>query len=144
MNLNRIVTTQDDELLARSKVTSYYLGAGYRQVAGSGTLVFERGSKAGSLFSFKAVQWHSRVSVEIRTNAERLPAYHSLNLRADYQRRFGPVSLVAYLDILNVYGRENANGYEWDERRGVNIIEGLDEPLPTIGLRFEYSWTPGE
>jgi outer membrane receptor for ferrienterochelin and colicin len=86
-----------------------------------------------------------RYSKELtRTNAERLPAYHSLSLRADYQRRFGPVSLVAYLDILNVYGRENANGYEWDERRGVNIIEGLDEPLPTIGLRFEYSWTPGE
>ncbi len=77
------------------------------------------------------------------TNAERLPAYHSLSLRADYQRRFGPLSLVAYLDILNVYGRENANGYEWDERRGVNIIEGLDEPIPTIGIRFEYSWTPG-
>ena len=83
-----------------------------------------------------------RFSKELtRTNAERLPAYHALNLRADYQRRFGPVSLVAYLDILNVYGRENANGYEWDERRGVNIIEGLDEAIPTIGLRFEYSWT---
>jgi len=78
------------------------------------------------------------------TNAERLPAYHSLNLRADYQRRFGPVSLVAYLDIMNVYGRKNANGYEWDERRGVNIIDGLDEMLPTIGLRFEYSWTQGK
>jgi len=78
-----------------------------------------------------------------RTNAERLPDYHSLSLRTDYQRRFGPVSLVAYLDILNVYARENANGYEWDERRGVNIIEGLDEALPTIGLRFEYSWTAG-
>ena len=34
---------------------------------------------------------------------------------------------------LNVYGRENGDAYEWDERRGVNIIEGLDEPLPTIG-----------
>ncbi len=86
-----------------------------------------------------------RYSKELtHTNAERLPAYHSLNLRLDYQRRFGPLSLVAYLDILNVYGRENTNGYEWDERRGVNIIEGLDEALPTIGLRFEYSWTPGQ
>jgi outer membrane receptor for ferrienterochelin and colicin len=86
-----------------------------------------------------------RYSKELtRTNAERLPAYHSLSLRADYQRRFGPLSLVAYLDILNVYGRENANGYEWDERRGINIIEGLDEPLPTFGLRFEYSWTRDE
>ena len=45
---------------------------------------------------------------------------------------------------MNVYGRENTYGYEWDERRGVNVIEGLDEALPTIGLRFEYSWTPGE
>jgi hypothetical protein len=76
------------------------------------------------------------------TNAGRLPVYHSLSLRADYQRRFGPLSLVAYLDILNVYGRKNGDAYEWDERRGVNIVEGLDEPLPTIGLRFEYSWAP--
>jgi len=77
------------------------------------------------------------------TNADRLPVYHSLSLRADYQRRFGPLSLVAYLDILNLYGRKNGDAYEWDERRGVNIIEGLDEPLPTIGVRFEYSWTSG-
>jgi len=85
-----------------------------------------------------------RYSKELtRTNSERLPAYHSLSLRVDYQRRFGPLSLVAYLDILNVYGRENANGYERDERRGVNVIEGLDEPIPTIGIRFEYSWMPG-
>jgi len=27
---------------------------------------------------------------------------------------------------------------------GLNIIEGLDEPMPTIGLSFKYSWTPGE
>lgn len=64
--------------------------------------------------------------------------------------RFGHPSIHPFnrvgiqLCAMNVYGRENANGYEWDERRGVNIIEGLDEALPTIGLRFEYSWTPGE
>jgi hypothetical protein len=56
----------------------------------------------------------------------------------------GPLGLSAFLDILNVYGRENGNAYAWDERRGVNIIEGLDEPLPNIGLGVEYSWTPGE
>ncbi len=82
-----------------------------------------------------------RYSKELtQTNALRTPIYHSLSLRADYQRRFGPLSLVAYLDILNVYGRKNGDAYEWDERRGVNIVEGLDEPLPTLGLRFEYSW----
>ncbi len=77
------------------------------------------------------------------TNAGRLPVYHALSLRADYQRRFGPLSVVAYLDILNLYGRKNGDAYEWDERRGVNIVEGLDEPLPTLGLRFEYSWAQG-
>jgi outer membrane receptor for ferrienterochelin and colicin len=86
-----------------------------------------------------------RYSKELtRNNVDRLPVYHSLSLRADYQRRFGPLSLVAYLDILNVYGRKNGNAYEWDERRGINIVEGLDEMLPTIGLRFEYSWTQGK
>lgn len=86
-----------------------------------------------------------RYSKELtRTNAARLPDYHALSLRADYQRRFGPLSVVAYLDILNVYGRKNGDAYEWDERRGVNIVEGLDEPLPTLGLRFEYSWAQGQ
>jgi hypothetical protein len=67
-----------------------------------------------------------------------------------FEARFGHPSIHPFnrvgvqLCAMNVYGRENASGYEWDERRGVNIIEGLDEALPTIGLRFEYSWTPGE
>jgi hypothetical protein len=39
-------------------------------------------------------------------------------------------SCATYLDILNVYGRENGDAFGWDERRGVNIIERLDEPLP--------------
>lgn len=83
-----------------------------------------------------------RYSKEIvDTNSERMPAYHSLTLRADYRRRFGPVSLIAFLDVINVYGRQNGNSFEWDERRGVNIMEGLDEPLPIIGVKFEYSWT---
>jgi hypothetical protein len=74
-------------------------------------------------------------------NTERMPAYHALSLRADYRRRFGPLSLIAFLDVINVYGRENGNTYEWDERRGVDTMDGLDEPLPIIGLKFEYSWT---
>jgi hypothetical protein len=77
------------------------------------------------------------------TNTGRLPVYHSLSLRADYQRRFGPLSLVAYLDVLNVYSRKNGDAYDWNERRGVNTLGGLNEPLPNIGIRFEYSWAPG-
>ena len=83
-----------------------------------------------------------RYSKELtRTNALRLPAFHSLSVRIDYRRRFGPLSVIGFVDVINVYGRGNGNSFEWDERRGINIIEGLDEPLPTLGLKFEYSWT---
>ena len=75
-------------------------------------------------------------------NTERLPAFHSLTLRADYHRRFGPVNMIAFLDFVNVYGRRNTNSYEWDERRGVNVSDGLDDSLPFLGVKLEYSWTP--
>ena len=39
------------------------------------------------------------------------------------------------------YVADNTSVFEWDERRGVNIMEGLDESLPIIGVKFEYSWT---
>lgn len=74
-------------------------------------------------------------------NTERLPAFHSLTMRADYHRRFGPVNVIAFADIVNIYARKNTNALEWDERRGVNVLEGLDEPLPFLGVKFEYSWT---
>jgi hypothetical protein len=74
-------------------------------------------------------------------NAERLPAFHSLTVRADYHRRFGPVNMIAFLDFVNAYGRKNTNAYEWDERRGVNVSDGVDETLPFLGVKFEYSWT---
>ncbi len=77
----------------------------------------------------------------IATNVTRLPAFHSLTLRADYHRRFGPVNVIAFLDFINVYGRKNTESLEWDERRGVNVLEGMDEPLPYFGVKFEYSWT---
>jgi hypothetical protein len=78
----------------------------------------------------------------IANNVDRMPAFHSLTLRADYHRRFGPLNVIAFLDFVNVYGRKNANSLEWNERSGVNALEGLDEPLPYLGVKFEYSWTP--
>jgi hypothetical protein len=74
-------------------------------------------------------------------NAERVPAFHSLTVRVDYRRRFGPISVVAFADIVNVYARKNTDSYEWDERRGVNLSDGLDDALPFLGVKFEYSWT---
>jgi hypothetical protein len=73
------------------------------------------------------------------TNALRLEDYHSLNIRVDYRRPVGPVDLVAFVDIINVYGGPGANSQEFDPRRGVNIVEE-NEAFPIIGIIFERTW----
>ena len=79
-----------------------------------------------------------RYSKEItRENTVRLKPFHTLNVRLDYRRRIGPVSLIAFIDFINIYARKNVETLQWDERRGVNIEQGLDA-FPTFGLKFEF------
>jgi hypothetical protein len=75
-----------------------------------------------------------RYSKELtQRNALRLDNYHSLNIRVDYRRTFGPVDLVAFLDVINVYGGPGGGSQEFDPRRGV-IVADDGEPFPIIGL----------
>jgi hypothetical protein len=81
-----------------------------------------------------------RYSKELtRTNALRLENYHSLNVRIDYRRTLGPFDLVAFLDVINVYGGPGANSQKFDPRRGVNVIDE-SSAFPIIGIIFERSW----
>lgn len=80
-----------------------------------------------------------RFSKELtRKNAGRHAVYNSFSLRLDYRRRVGAVSVIGFVDILNVFGRQNVNEFEWDESLGVNEPEGLETALPIVGLKFEY------
>lgn len=82
-----------------------------------------------------------RYSKELtRRNALRGDDYHSLNIRVDYRRPIGPVDLVMFVDIINVYGGPGGGGAEeFDPRRGVNIADE-GEAFPIIGLIFERAW----
>ena len=73
------------------------------------------------------------------TNALRLEDYHSLNIRVDYRRELGWVDLIAFIDVINVYGGPGANSLEFDPRNGINIIEE-NEAFPIFGLIFERAW----
>lgn len=71
------------------------------------------------------------------SEADRLPTYHQLDARVDYKFRLGPLQVSAYLDVLNVYWAQNAEGwvYQYDfmarrPRPGIPI-------LPTLGIRGE-------
>ena len=72
-------------------------------------------------------------------NADQLEDYHSLNVRVDYRRTLGPLGLVAFVDVINVYGGPNTNSQEFDPRRGINIVDD-DGAFPLIGLIFERTW----
>jgi hypothetical protein len=81
-----------------------------------------------------------RYSKELtRTNALRLEDYHSLNIRVDYRQPLGWVDLIAFIDVINVYGGPGANSLEFDPRNGVNVVEE-NEAFPIFGLIFERAW----
>ena len=79
-----------------------------------------------------------RFSKEIvANNILRLRDFHALNLRVDYRRRFGDVSVIAFADVINVYGRNNVDSVEFNERRGVNVTGDLNV-FPQVGLKLEF------
>ncbi|MEL6949882.1 MAG: TonB-dependent receptor [Pseudomonadota bacterium] len=81
-----------------------------------------------------------RFSREItETNVDRSDAFHSLDVRVDYRRPVGPIDLVLFLDILNVYGGPSGEPPELNIFRGDEVSDDGDT-LPLIGLIFEYAW----
>ena len=80
--------------------------------------------------------------------AERMPAYHRLDVRASRRFPVGRGQLSIFLDVFNLYDRDNAlalnhnvswspngNGYNVDVTRGTHGLIGI---LPTIGARWEF------
>ncbi len=81
-----------------------------------------------------------RFSKELtRRNALRLDDYQSLNIRVDYRRSLGFVDLVAFFDVINVYGGPGGGSQEFNPRAGVNVDEE-EEAFPLIGIIFERTW----
>ena len=72
-------------------------------------------------------------------NTKRWGAFHTLNARIDYRRPVGPIDVVAFLDVLNVYGSAATDEQEFNTATGtLTEVEGGIFPL--IGLRFEKTW----
>ncbi len=68
----------------------------------------------------------------------RLPTYHQLDLRVDYEFPLGPFEASVYLDGINVYNAPNAEGtlYQYDFQRSARL-PGLPA-LATLGFRLVY------
>ena len=73
-----------------------------------------------------------------RINADRLPAYHSLNVRFDRRFHYRRSNLILYVSVWNAYNRNNIGGYYWNEV--TNEQETLEQwaLIPIFGLEFEF------
>ncbi len=79
-----------------------------------------------------------RFSKEIvSTNTDRYKSFNSLNFRADYRRSFGATNIIAFIDVINVFGADNPSSSDFNERTGVDVVED-GSAVPLIGLRLEW------
>jgi outer membrane receptor for ferrienterochelin and colicin len=74
-------------------------------------------------------------------NSARYPAYHKLDVRIDKKFQFSSWTLTAYLDLWNVYNRQNVLSYSYkvDSRGIITTTPQYDfGVLPIIGLSAQF------
>ncbi len=118
-----------------SLVASYEVGAGvtfgarFRYVTGNPETPVVGAVYAAELDQYRAV--YGPVA------SARRPAFHQLDVRIDKRWEAGPVALVTYLEVFNVYNAQNeeATSYSYDFSKS-EPVSGM--PIfPNIGLRGE-------
>ena len=73
--------------------------------------------------------------------ASKKPAYHRLDMRATAYTTFWNIDWSFYLDVINVYNRQNVIGYDYFIDENLQVREktiGQFPILPTIGLNARF------
>jgi hypothetical protein len=73
-----------------------------------------------------------------RINTQRLPAYHSLNLRVDKRFYFSGSNLTIYISVWNAYNRQNVASYFWNEIENIPDYSYQFSILPVLGVEYEF------
>ncbi len=69
---------------------------------------------------------------------ERLPDFHSADLRIDKRWNLAGSTLITYIDIQNIYGQKNVSGIRWNPRLGEAEFNRSIGVLPSIGVSWEF------
>ncbi len=80
---------------------------------------------------------HRGIFDPARVNGDRMPDYHSLNVRFDRRFFFNRSNMVFYLSIWNAYGRQNIGSYYWNEIENKQESQKQWTTLPIFGVEFE-------
>ena len=67
-------------------------------------------------------------------NGARFPWYHRLDVRAERQFRLGSTQLGAFLEVINLYDRQNLFDYRYEDDYGRATPVQMMPLLPTFGL----------
>ena len=73
-----------------------------------------------------------------RVNSERAPDYHRLDLRVDRYFNFSDWSLLVFMDVLNVYNRENVQQFIWNPKTRSRDIIPQYALIPNIGFNVKF------
>ena len=78
-----------------------------------------------------------RYSEEITSkNKNRLDDFISLDIRADYRFQIKQVGFTAFVDIVDILNRQNANAESLNTLTGKIYYDGI-AIFPTFGLKFQ-------
>jgi len=69
---------------------------------------------------------------------DRLPIFHALDFRVDKKWFFDNWAMVTYIDIQNIYGRQNVSGIVFNPRTQQTENNASLGIFPTIGLSLEF------
>lgn len=69
---------------------------------------------------------------------DRLPLFHSMDVRLDRRWNFMKYTLITYIDIQNIYSRKNVSGVRWNSRLQAPEYQESIGLLPSIGVSFEF------
>lgn len=72
------------------------------------------------------------------TLCDRLPPFHQLDVRIDKKWAFDHWLLNVYLDVQNVYNRENAEGIQYNFDATQHAYQGGLPIIPSLGVRGEF------
>ena len=73
-----------------------------------------------------------------RFNAERLPAFHRLDLRVDRKFRLFGRNTSLFADIQNIYNHHSVITYEWNQKTRELHAEKQLGFLPVLGINIEF------
>jgi len=67
-------------------------------------------------------------------NSKRFPAFHQLDIRLLKEWRFASWTLVTFLEVLNIYNRQNVADYQWNDNYTEKEVQTYMPILPSIGV----------